>query len=405
MRKLLLALGAFGILGLGLLVMNWGNIQRVLLVKDYLDPERVVYNFAHAGDAFHKRELNVTAPEHNWPENLQPLAQTLLVDNQSVTTAGFLNDTDAVALLVIKDGTVLYENYYQGAARDDHRISWSVAKSFLSTLIGVAVDRGEIASLEDPMETYAPALKGTAYEGVAIRNVLNMSSGIRFNEDYFDNNSDVTKMTHILAVNGSLDEFTTRYKERDFEPGTAMRYVSIDTHALGMVLKGATGKTTSENFESVLGTKLGFSEGIYYLTDSEGNEYVLGGLNMTARDYALLGQLFLQKGQWDGEQIISERWVAESTANSAPPHLDGGSLGYGYQWWVPTARPEAEFQNDYVAAGFYGQHIYVNPSHGTVIVKLSTFKEATEVNEEGISYGHIAMEFYRALSQHYAGSE
>ncbi|MEP6342296.1 MAG: serine hydrolase [Maricaulaceae bacterium] len=402
MRKFLIVFGSLGIIGLAILAMNLGNIQRLLLVKDYLDPERVVYNFAHAGDAFHKRELAVKAPEYVWPENLRPLAQTLTVNNQSITTTEFLDDTDAVALLVIKDGVVLYENYYQGAAQGDHRISWSVAKSFLSTLIGAAIERGDITSVEDPMEKYAPTLKGTAYEGVAIRHVLNMSSGIRFNEDYFDNNSDVTKMTHILAVNGSLDEFTTRYKERDFEPGTAMRYVSIDTHALGMVLKGATGQSTSENFEDVLGTKLGFSEGIYYLTDSEGNEYVLGGLNMTARDYALLGQLFLQKGAWKGEQIISESWVAESTANSAPPRLDGGLLGYGYQWWVPAPRPEAEFQNDYVAAGFYGQHIYVNPNHGTVIVKLSTFKDASEVNEDGVSYGQIAMEFYRALSQYYA---
>lgn len=405
MRKVLLALGALAIIGFGILLMNWGSIQRLLLVKEYLNPEKVVYNFAHAGDAFHKRELKTPVPEQVWPENLQPLAGSLIVGNQSLNTAAFLEETDAVALLVIKDGAIIYENYYQGAERNDHRISWSVAKSFLSALIGAAIDRGDIDSVEDSMDQYTPSLKGTAYEGVAIRHVLNMSSGVRFNEDYFDNDSDVIKMTNILAINGSLDEFTTRYKERDFEPGEYMRYVSIDTHALGMVLKGATGKTPSENFEAVLGTKLGFSEGIYYLTDSEDNEYVLGGLNMTARDYALLGQLFLQKGQWNGEQIISESWVHESTASSAPPRYDGGALRYGYQWWVPRPRPEPEFANDYVAAGFYGQHIYVNPTHGTVIVKLSTFKDASEVNDDGVPHGHIAMEFYRSLSQHYGAVE
>ena len=405
MRKVLLALTAFGIIGLGLLVMNWGSIQRLLLVKEYLNPEKVVYNFAHAGDAFHKRELETTVPEHVWPERSAPLVETLVVNNKPIQTGQFLKETDAVSLLVIKDGAIVFEDYYQGAQASDHRISWSVAKSFLSTLIGAAVDRGDIASIEDPMEKYAPSLENTAYEGVSIRNVLNMSSGVRFNEDYFDNNSDVVKMTNILAIQGSLDEFTTRYTQRDFEPGEYMRYVSIDTHALGMVLKGATGKTPSENFEAVLGSKLGFSEGIYYLTDSEGNEYVLGGLNMTARDYALLGQLFLQKGEWNGEQIISESWVAESTASSAPPRYDGGALRYGYQWWVPTPRAEPEFSNDYVAAGFYGQHIYVNPTHGTVIVKLSTFKDASEVNEAGVPHGQIAMEFYRALSQHYGAVE
>lgn len=389
----------------GGLALNWGNIQRLLLVKDFLDPEKVVYNFAHAGEGFHHKILKINAPEQVWPTALQALPNSLNILGDAKSTHDFLKDTDATALLVIKDGKILFEDYYQGAKAGDHRISWSVAKSFLSTLIGAAIDRGDIASVEDTMESYAPALKGTAYEGISIRHVLNMSSGVRFNEDYFDNDSDVVKMTNILAVKGSLDEFTTRYKERDFEPGTAMRYVSIDTHALGMVLRGATGKTTSENFENVLGRHLGFSQGIYYLTDSEGSEYVLGGLNMSARDYALLGQLFLQGGQWHGQQIISEKWVRESTANSAPPRLDGGKLGYGYQWWVPAPRPEPEFSGDYVAAGFYGQHVYVNPDHGTVIVKLSTFKDASEVNEDGVAYGLIAMEFYRSLSQHYAKDE
>lgn len=405
MRKILLGAGALSVIALGFLMLNWGNIDRLLRVKNFLHPDKVVHNFAHAKDGFHYKDLTVTASPQVWGSIPKALPESLTVLGERLKTKDFLTDTDAVALLVIKDGNIMFEDYYQGAQPNDHRISWSVAKSFLSTLIGAAIDRGDIASVEDPMEKYAPTLIGTAYEGVAIRHVLNMSSGVRFNEDYFDNDSDVVKMTNVLAIKGSLDEFTTRYTERDFEPGTAMRYVSIDTHALGMVLSGATGKSVSDNFEAVLGSKLGFSQGIYYLTDSAGSEYVLGGLNMSARDYALLGQLFLQEGEWKGEQIISKDWVRESTANSAPPRLDGGKLGYGYQWWVPGPRPEAEFASDYVAAGFYGQHIYVNPAHGTVIVKLSTFKDASEVNEDGIAYGQIAMEFYRSLSRYYANAE
>ena len=405
MRKILIAGGGLG-LGLAVIAaLNWPSLERLLIVKDFLDEDKVVYNFSHAGEGFHHRALNITAPVNVWEHATTPLPDTLNVMGKPSAVQTYLDKTNAVALLVIKDGVIRFENYYQGVTAQDHWISWSVAKSFLSTLIGAALERGDIASVEDPMDQYAPTLKGTAYEGVSIRHVLNMSSGVRFNEDYFDNNSDVVKMTNILAIGGSLDEFTAQYKDRDFEPGSAMRYVSIDTHALGMVLRGATGKAPSENFEQVLGSKLGFSQGVYYLTDSEGSEYVLGGLNMSARDYALLGQLFLQEGEWNGEQIISRSWVAESTANSAPARYDGGQLGYGYQWWVPVPRPEPEFANDYVAAGFYGQHIYVNPAHGTVIVKLSTFKDASELNENGIPYGQISMEFYRALSQHYAAVE
>lgn len=403
MRKISLALGILIVLALGVLALNWSNMQRLLMVKDFLDPDRVVYNFAHAGEAFHRRDLKITAPEQEWGANITPLPEKVTILGDVVSVNAFLKDTDAVALLVIKDGIIRYEDYYQGAQPEDHRISWSVAKSFLSALIGAAVDRGDIKSVKDPMERYAPALKGTAYEGVSIRDVLNMSSGVKFNEDYFDSNSDVSKMTYQLAVSGSLDEFTTRYKEQDFEPGEFMRYVSIDTHALGMVLKGATGQTPSENFENVLGTHLGFSQGIHYITDSSGSEYVLGGLNMSARDYALLGQLFLQKGVWNGAQIISKDWVAESTANSAPPRLDGGKLGYGYQWWVPMKRPEPDFASDFTAAGFYGQHVYVNPTHGTVIVKLSVFKNASEIDADGVPHGLKAMEFYRGLSEYYGG--
>jgi CubicO group peptidase (beta-lactamase class C family) len=405
MRKLFTAFGAMAILGLGILALNWGSVQRLLMVKDFLNPERVVYNFAHAGDAFHRRDLVTSAPEHMWERAPRPLPETVNILGENVSVEAFLTDTDAVALLVIKDGIIRFEDYYQGAQAGDHRISWSVSKSFLSAMIGAAVDRGDIKTLDDNMDIYAPRLKGTAYEGVSIRNVLNMSSGVKFNEDYFDSNSDVSKMTYLLAVSGSLDAFTTRYKDHDFKAGEFMRYVSIDTHALGMVLRGATGKTASENFEDVLGRHLGFSEGIHYITDSEGSEYVLGGLNMTARDYALLGQLFLQKGVWNGEQVISKDWVHESTAPSAPPPLEGGRLGYGYQWWVPMPRPEPHFQNDFSAAGFYGQHIYVNPDHGTVIVKLSTFKDASEVDENGVSHGLLAMEFYRGLSEYYAKAE
>ncbi len=402
MKKSVIGLGLLLLAGLIYLVMHWGNIQRLLLVKNFLDPVKVVTNFAQAGEAFHKRELKVSAPLHEWENNPRPLPEKINLLGQTITPQSYMEDTDSVALLVIKDGKILFEDYYKGAEPEDHRISWSVAKSFLSSLIGAAIDRGEIKSVDDTMETYAPALKGTVYEGVAIKDVLRMSSGVRFSEDYFDSNSDVVKMTNILAIKGSLDEFTTRYKERDFQPGEFIRYVSIDTHAIGMVLSGATGQTPSENFEKVLGSQLGFSQGIHYITDSHGGEYVLGGLNMSARDYALFGQLFLQEGKWKGQDIISKDWVHESTSRADIPRADGGPLGYGYQWWRPVLRDGALYQDDFYAAGFYGQFIYVNPKANMVIVKLSVFKDSSETDENGLPHGVRATEFFRELTAHYA---
>jgi len=403
MRKISIGFSVILVILLGLLALNWGNIQRLLLVKDFLDPDNVVTNFAQAGDAFHKRELEVTVPEHKWEREPQALPAQINLLGKTITPQSYMEATDTVALLVIKDDKVLFEDYYKGAKAEDHRISWSVAKSFLSSLIGAAIDRGEIKSVNDTMDTYAPALKGTVYEGVAIKDVLRMSSGVRFSEDYFDNNSDVVKMTNILAIKGSLDEFTTRYKDRDFKPGEFIRYVSIDTHAIGMVLSGATGKSPSENFEDVLGSRLGFSQGIHYITDSEGGEYVLGGLNMSARDYALFGKLFLQDGVWDDQQLISKSWVDESTARADIPRADGGPLGYGYQWWRPILRDGTLYQDDYYAAGFYGQFIYVNPEANMIIVKLSVFPDSSEKDENGLPQGVKATEFFRELTAHYAG--
>ncbi len=403
MRKISIGFSVILVILLGLLALNWGNIQRLLLVKDFLDPDNVVTNFAQAGDAFHKRELEVTVPEHKWDREPQALPAQINLLGKTITPQSYMEATDTVALLVIKDDKVLFEDYYKGAKAEDHRISWSVAKSFLSSLIGAAIDRGEIKSVNDTMDTYAPALKGTVYEGVAIKDVLRMSSGVRFSEDYFDNNSDVVKMTNILAIKGSLDEFTTRYKDRDFKPGEFIRYVSIDTHAIGMVLSGATGKSPSENFEDVLGSQLGFSQGIHYITDSEGGEYVLGGLNMSARDYALFGKLFLQDGVWDDQQLISKSWVDESTARADIPRADGGPLGYGYQWWRPILRDGTLYQDDYYAAGFYGQFIYVNPEANMIIVKLSVFPDSSEKDENGLPQGVKATEFFRELTAYYAG--
>ncbi|MGB3316297.1 MAG: serine hydrolase, partial [Albidovulum sp.] len=146
--------------------------------------------------------------------------------------------------------------------------------------------------------------------------------------------------------------------EREAEPGTRWDYVSVDTHVLGMIIAGATGRDPADLMAERIIQPMGFEAEPYFLTDGEGTAFVLGGLNMRTRDYARFGQMVLQKGEWQGKRIVSADWVEASTLPSAP----NGAL-YGYQWWIPK-----NAMGDFMAQGIYGQFIYFSPRHDTVIV-------------------------------------
>jgi len=300
---------------------------------------------------------------------------------------------DVTALVVLKDGQIVYENYFKGTQPDDLRISWSVAKSYLSALVGILLDEGAIASLDDPVTTYAPKLKGTAYDGATLRNVLNMASGVTFDEDYLDPDSDINKMGRALALGGELDDFTASLKDTFTTPGSQWQYVSIDTHVIGMVVRGATGRSVTDLLSEKIITPMGLEYAPYYVTDGAGVAFVLGGLNLTTRDYARMGQMFLQNGRYNGQQIVPADWVAASTAPSAP--TTEGQIGYGYQWWIPQDATEGEF----MARGVYGQYIYINRADGVVI---ATNAADRKFREAGISDQNIAI--FRQISAALGGT-
>jgi len=283
--------------------------------------------------------------------------------------------------VVMKDGAIVSEDYYLDTTPGDLRISWSVAKSFLSALFGIVMAEGQIESLDDPVTKYAPSLTGSAYDGSTIRNVLNMSSGVRFNEDYLDFNSDINRMGRVLALGGSMDGFTSGQSERQYEPGETWQYVSIDTHVIGMIIRGATHRSVAELLEEKIIKPMGFEQAPYYVTDGNGVAFVLGGLNVTTRDYARFGQMFINGGRWNGVQIVPEDWVNISTRASAPTSPD--NIGYGYQWWVPKGAVAGE----YMARGIYGQYIYVNRPLGVVIATTAADKK---FREAGVSDQNIA---------------
>ena len=202
-----------------------------------------------------------------------------------------------------KDDKVVFEQYWRGNTAETPWTAWSVSKSFTSALVGVAVHDGAIASIEDPITKYLPELKGSAYDGVRIKDALQMSSGASWNEDYSNSDSDVNRFGRTFALGGSLDAFVGTLT-REHAPGSFNRYNSMDAQVLGMILRRTTGKTEAAYLEEKLWSPLGMESDAYWVTDDKGVEFAAGGLSATLRDFAKLGRLYLDDGRWNGAQIV-----------------------------------------------------------------------------------------------------
>lgn len=346
---------ALVLVAVGIGVWKREEITRLIAVNSLFSEEKIVGNFSNMDAAF------LTAPIPRGPLPTSPLphgAETEL----SADVQEWITDRSVTSLLVLKDGKVRYEEYFRGTTAQDRRISWSIAKSYLSALFGVLLKEGAFASLDDPVTQYAPQLTGSAYDGASVRNVLNMASGVTFDEDYLDYNSDINRMGRVVALGGKLDDFAAALRDRFARPGETWKYVSIDTHVIGMIIRGATGRSVPDLLAEKIIAPLGQEQDAYYVTDGAGVAFVLGGLNLTTRDYARFGQMILQNGAYGGTQVVPQDWIAQSTAPSAP--TADGEMGYGYQWWIPADGHTGEF----TGRGIYGQYLYIDQSKGVVIV-------------------------------------
>jgi CubicO group peptidase (beta-lactamase class C family) len=327
------------------------------------------------------------------------LPETFSFRGQSVSVPNFLVETDTVALLVVQDGKIRFEKYWLTGGSSTHWLSMSVAKSFVSALVGIAVAEGTIDSIEEPITRYVPELTGSAYEGVRIKDVLQMSSGARWNEDYSDPNSDVNRFGRVFALGGSANAFAATLT-REHPPGTFGRYNSADTQALGMLLVNATGKPLTTYMTEKIWAPMGAESTGHWLLDDEGMELAFAGLNATARDYAKLGEIYRRDGQFNGKQIVPEAWVGDSLTPDAAHLMPGEDnpmffgLGYGYQWWIPES-----LEGEFSAIGVYNQFIFVNPTARTVIVKLSANSEYGLTNTEESYREHETIEFFRAITR------
>jgi CubicO group peptidase (beta-lactamase class C family) len=390
MRKILRwALGGVAALAVaaGLVVWTyWDTIQDYRAALEYADsfkPDVIDQNFRSLFVKYPSIRVPKSALASPLEKQERPVPENYSFAGENRSVEDWIERTQTTGLIVIRDGAIVHERYLRGNGPETQSIAMSLSKSFVSALVGRAVEDGLI-DISQPVDSYAPVLAEGGYKGVSVRNVLQMSSGIGFNEDYGDLNSDIVRYI-IQILRGSVTEFTAHLKN-DIPQGTVNRYVSADTQVLGLVLEGATGKPLADYFNEVLWSKLGTEADAYWLADQKGEAIAAGGLNAVLRDYARFGLLYLNEGRTlSGEQIVPVDWVKASTTPDAPhlmPGRDDGrggkTYGYGYQWWIPAERKGGDF----TGVGIYGQFIYINPERKVVIAKTSAYADYNNTGQE-----------------------
>ena len=401
MLKKYLSIAAFIVaLAVTFIWINYADrIQRLQVVGSLFTGAEQIENFNSMHEMF---PVNVLPPA---PQSLQfepgvaaPLPTSFMYRGAEVQTSEFITRTDSGALLVLKDGKITFEQYWQTGGRDQTWLSMSVAKSFISALIGIAVDQGLIGDITEPVTDYVPELAGSAYDNVRIKDILQMSSGASWNEDYGDPESDINRFGRVFALGGSMNEFAATLVP-DLPPGTYNRYNSTDTQVLGMLLTKVTGRSVNDYMIEMLWHPMGAENVGYWLTDAEGMEMAFGGLNITARDYAKLGEMYRMGGALNGQQIVPADWVQASITPDAPHLMPGDNpqsdwpIGYGQQWWIPEGDV-----GEFMAIGVYNQFIYVAPESNTVIVKLSANSAYGTPDDPDASSEFESLELFRAIA-------
>lgn len=319
---------------------------------------------------FDTRTVPRAGPVWILPRTDQALDFTYQWQGARLSVEEFLERTYTNAMLVMKDGRIVSEIYRNNSNADTRFIGWSMTKSITSVLIGCALAEGKIDSLDTPISDYLPELEGGGYDGVSIRHVMQMRSGVDYPERYDFENPGTAASNHIAALVRNTARFAdiARTLPRIHEPGELFQYKTIDTAVLGWLIERVTGGSVAAYTVSCLWEPLGAESDGYYIMDGPpgiGREFSGAGFNATLRDYARFGQMMLNGGVADGRRIVAEEWVAQSTRPSG--QAEGEPGGYGLQWWMIGA------DGAYAAIGLQGQYVYVDPLSRTVIVKLSYF--------------------------------
>jgi CubicO group peptidase (beta-lactamase class C family) len=381
-RLKVLAIGASSLLLLALVMVVIGYLSapnfyltRTIFwgESDYRDHEKFPARTIHNGPSVSR--FDKLPADNRYASQIEAIERDT---NNGESLEEYLDASGTTAFLVIHDDRLLYERYFDGCDESSIHTSFSMAKSFASALVGIAIDEGHINSVNEPITNYIPELleKDERFESITIRHLLTMSSGIKYEEGGdlpWSEEADDTKTYYAT----DLRKLALENSRIEGEPGEYFEYNNYNPLLIGMILERATGMSVSRYLQQKLWKPIGMeADGSWSLdSTSTGFEKMESGVNARARDFGRFGMLFAKEGKWEGEQLISRGWVEESTSadTSTDPSQD-----YQYFWWVNT--PEGETYH-FSARGNYGQYIYVAPEKDLVIVRLGK-----EEGEQGYDY-------------------
>jgi CubicO group peptidase (beta-lactamase class C family) len=299
----------------------------------------------------------------------KPLDFTIDLGAGPVSLDDYMAREKAAGILVIQDGKIRLEKYALGYGPERRWTTFSVAKSVTSTLVGAAVKDGYIKSIDDPVVQYIPGLKGSAYDRVSVRQILTMTSGVRWNEDYTDPKSDVAQLFTVVPEKGV--DSTVSYMRKlpqEAEPGTKWVYKTGETNLIGVLVTSATGKTLAQYMSEKIWQPYGMEMDAVWMIDDRGQE--AGGccLSMTLKDYGRMGEFMRGGAMAGGKPVLPKDWIKDATHKQAETGEPGH--GYGYQWWTND-------DGTYDGYGIFGQRLHIDAARKLVIVTSSAWPEAT----------------------------
>lgn len=318
--------------------------------------------------------------------DVHPLPEGAPLDIESDVDE-FMKDQRAAGVVIVHQGKVRLEKYGLEFGPEGRWTSFSVAKSFTSTLVGAAIKDGYINSVDDKVSDYIPDLAGSAYDRVTIKQLLTMTSGVKWNEDYADPQSDVALFMEHEAE-GDLDVTVSYMRKLPSEatPGTKWVYKTGETNLIGVLVSSATGKKLSDYLSEKIWKPFGMAKDATWLLGSTGHEISGCCVQASTRDFARMGLFILGGGIAGGEQMLPDGWIAEATMK----HADIGEpgRGYGYQWWTLT-------DGAFTARGIFGQGIFIDPKRQLVIAMNSNWPNATDYQGGDQSKKQLA--FYKQV--------
>jgi CubicO group peptidase (beta-lactamase class C family) len=322
---------------------------------------------------------------HPLPKGAKQLSTTWDYGDRQWTIDSYMNANRTSGVIVLKDGKIILERYGLGRSPRERWTSFSVAKSLTSTLVGAAIKDGKIAGPDAVVTDYVPELKGSAYEGVTVRQLLMMSSGVKWNEDYTDPKSDVAQ-AGFTGSDPGMDPLVSymRHLPRDAEPGTKWHYDTGETDMVGIMVANAVGEPLSQYLSEKIWSAYGMEQDAVWMVDASGKQE-RGGccISMTLRDYARVGQFILDGGKIRGHQVVPSWWVSQATTKE----IDNGASGYGYFWWMRE-------NGSYEAVGIFGQSITTFKDDRLIVVINSAWPVAT-----GKEYSAARTAFVNALRE------